>query len=190
MKLNYKSDFNDYIQAGLFVAWKHPMTYFLGIIVVRILVPGFIVLTHGYNLAIYFMFFRDHTIINILLSFIGVLPLWLIAILLQRKMMIKNLERRFLNLLRSKPYLIEEKSCNVHPQSLEIEFSSKNKANINIAYILEENNKFYLYQEQNKMVDIIPCNLFNSEEEKELFLKTIHVPIKKAKRNLLFWNLY
>ncbi|MBQ8993660.1 MAG: hypothetical protein IJ085_06005, partial [Turicibacter sp.] len=76
------------------------------------------------------------------------------------------------------------------PQSLEIEFSSKNKANVNIAYILEENNKFYLYQEQNKMVDIIPCNLFNSEEEKELFLKTIDVPIKKAKRNLLFWNLY
>ena len=102
----------------------------------------------------------------------------------------KKLRKKIFESIKVKTYLIEEKSCAVHPQSLEIEFSSKNKANVNIAYILEENNKFYLYQEQNKMVDIISCNLFNSEEEKELFLKTLDVPIKKAKRNLLFWNLY
>ena len=64
-------------------------------------------------------------------------------------------------------------------------FSSK-EIDIDVKYILERNNKFYLYDEKYTIIGILPKSLFKSEKEKQLFLKTVNIPVKHVKNQLLY----
>ena len=77
-------------------------------------------------------------------------------------------------------YLIEEKTVIVEPQTLQINYTTR-QATIQIKNIYEKNNKIFLYDKKNKVGDIIPLSLFKSDEEKQLFLDIINIPVKKVK---------
>ncbi len=94
---------------------------------------------------------------------------------------IKKIKKQLKILTDEKPYLLEEKIVNVAKKELQIEYYN-HQVNVKVRYILEKNNKLYLYGENYGIVDVIPCTLFKSNEEKQLFLKTIDIPGKLIKR--------
>ncbi len=170
MELRYKTSVEDYIQASLLLVWDRPIIFFFSIVVLRVLLPMFI-------LAYTVYLFMQNCFLDSFIFLGATTVILLIGIASLQKLLLKS------------PYLIEEKCMVVENQKVHLHYSSENKIDTDVKYILNFNQKFYLYSD-NRVIDIIPENIFKNCVEKELFLKTLNTPIKAVKRNILYWRLY
>ncbi len=182
MELNYKTSTFDFIEASLLVNWKNPIRYISGIIVLRICIPIFIVIYSSYLIA-------NRPTSEKYLEILLLLLFLVISLFLQKYLLRKSTEKSILKQVLTHPYLIQEKQMIPRDRGVRIIFSSK-EIDIDVKYILERNNKFYLYAEKYTIIGITPKNLFKSEEEKQLFLKTVNIPVKPVKNQLLYWGLW
>lgn len=183
MELRHKTSVEDYIQASLLLVWDRPIIFIFSIVVLRVLLPMFV-------LAYTVYLFMQNCFLDSFIFLGATTIILLIGIaFLQKRRMVQLIEKNFSKVLLESPFLIEEKCMVVENQKVHLHYSAENKIDTDVKYILNFNQKFYLYSD-NRVIDIIPENIFKNCVEKELFLKTINTPIKAVKRNILYWRLY
>ena len=177
MELKYTTSFDDFIEAVQLVFGKHPGV----IILIRIVFPIYIIVFEIRLFDTYpgdlYQFLTDPIIIFWLIFLILE---WIVVRFLLNLFFVFLIKKKMTKEGKENIYLIEEKTVIVEPQTLQINYTTR-QATIQIKNIYEKNNKIFLYDKKNKVGDIIPLSLFKSDEEKQLFLDIINIPVKKVK---------
>ncbi len=181
MELKYKTQFADLEELSILGLYRRPIQR-LSLTIMWIGVPIYIIIFALSKLYRYRFFDEITSVITKgTLYLVLIWIVWVIVFFLINHNNIKKIKKQLKILTDEKPYLLEEKIVKVAKKELQIQYYN-HQVNVKVRYILEKNNKLYLYGENYGMVDVIPWTLFKSNEEKQLFLKTIDIPVKLIKR--------
>ena len=114
----------------------------------------------------------------------GVITLWFV-ITLTRKQSARWIQKTFLSKItfRMYPLLLQEKILRVNGHHAIFDYGER-KLNIDINHIIEYDNRYYLYTGKYTELDVIPKSIFKSEEQEQLFLKEVGLPVERPIRRL------
>ena len=182
MELKYKSSLGDYIDAGVLRTCRIKWQYYYGIIFLRIVLP---ICTLVY--LIYLLYYG--VTLNTWMIFVRLFITTTVAFFTIGPMLRLRYRIQFKKLLEKHPHLVEEKKIIPLDNKIKIIYENR-EMTVELKYILEKDDKLYLYGEKYLIVAIIPCELFCSKEEKEDFLSIINLPTERFKRKFLYWGIW
>ncbi|BEH91980.1 hypothetical protein T23_20820 [Turicibacter faecis] len=188
MELRYKTSLEEWVNVYLLVMSRTSLRFYGAIIFMGVAIPIFLFygLFHTiYYIHIYYKSGYDlEGLLFQLFNCMGVITLWFV-ITLTRKQSARWIQKTFLSKItfRMYPLLLQEKILRVNGHHAIFDYGER-KLNIDINHIIEYDNRYYLYTGKYTELDVIPKSIFKSEEQEQLFLKEVGLPVERPIRRL------
>ena len=188
MELRYKTSLEEWVNVYLLVMSRTSLRFYGAIIFMGVAIPIFLFygLFHTiYYIHIYYKSGYDlEGLLFQLFNCMGVITLWFV-ITLTRKQSARWIQKTFLSIItfRMYPLLLQEIILRVNGHNAIFDYGER-KLNIDINHIIEYDNRYYLYTGKYTELDVIPKSIFKSEEQEQLFLKEVGLPVERPIRRV------
>lgn len=172
MKYTYTNKVNDYVLAEnnkfLFI----PKRFFLGYILMVIILPLVEI-----SMVIYYresndIFIRFMSIFLIIMSILS--PI--VFIYRAPKVRAKKFTQHYNNLFKKNEHLKEKKVLEIGKDSIKLLFSNGNEFNLKygeISKVFERHEVIGVYTNNYDIFTVIPCSIFKTKEDKDVFINRI-----------------